>query len=495
MELKIINKIGLSILLLGLINLYNIVKYGIVFYIPSLGYSTETLYYDKSKKMLYQILEGGLIKIDINNLKVIIFITLIIFIIFNISSNELFSEKIFREKDKSKSLEYELLIGLGLLGLIWIEISNDIISLYLGLELYSFSIYILILVKESITIRRISIIYLILSSLISGILLYTFSIIYKNFGILNLDKINIIINNTTITKEDNIVIIYLILLALLFKLGAIPFSYWLIRLYADLEKRILWYQLTIPKFIFFILLIKLLIVFNNIETFKVSFSYILYIIALLSISIGAIGGLFQRKDNLLLSYSSILNIGFILLALTLLIFENNLISSLNIFKDLNNIESLWTLYQYFILYIINLIGLFASLFLYSRTSLVFNFRTFFSHPYFFISFLIHIFSFIGLPPTSGFFSKFYLLFALYSYSIFTILSYVFFLFFTLISSFFYFKFLFSSSSFSSTIFIDNKNTNNNKLSLASLVLGGSSLFSISYPLLLSYLIPLFYFFM
>ena len=181
MELKIINKIGLSILLLGLINLYNIVKYGIVFYIPSLGYSTETLYYDKSKKMLYQILEGGLIKIDINNLKVIIFITLIIFIIFNISSNELFSEKIFREKDKSKSLEYELLIGLGLLGLIWIEISNDIISLYLGLELYSFSIYILILVKESITIRRISIIYLILSSLISGILLYTFSIIFIIF--------------------------------------------------------------------------------------------------------------------------------------------------------------------------------------------------------------------------------------------------------------------------------------------------------------------------
>ena len=475
MEFRILNKIGLSILILGLINLYNIVKYGIIFSIPTLA----TLYNILDRNKISKILEGGIILLDINNIKIILLISIILFIIFN-NINIIFKSGV--EKDKRNSLEYELLIGLGLLGLIWILISREFISLYLGLELYSFSYYILILVKESIIIRKISIIYLILSSLASSIILYAFYIIYNTYGSLNLEFIK---NFSSFSLfPNNYFIIYLLSIALLFKLGVIPFSFWLIRLYVDLDKRILWYQLTIPKLIFFILFIQ----FINLFSYHSSFLYILFLISLSSIALAAIGGVFQNKDNLILGYSSILNIGFLLLAFTLILYNDYIYSPLlSIMNNYIN-DNIWILYQYFFIYFISLSGLFSALFFFYYSSFVFNFRSFYSHPFVYLSLLILIFSFIGLPPFSGFFAKFYLLFILYSSSIITYISFSFFLLFTLISSFFYFKFLFSSS-LSESPFPPIKSPEIIDISFLSLILAFTSLFTISYSFLLSYLIP------
>lgn len=477
-EKKKLGNIGLSILIIGLINIYNIVKEGIIFNLPT------SITIDKiiSKNIGLEIL-----KIDINSIKIIIFITIILYIIFNLEANKLYfnittttqsnfgikvslpvknSSHISRCEmitgaEKRETLEYKLLIGLGIIGLILMMLSKELIILYLGLELYSFTIYILILVKESIIIRKISIIYLILSSLASGLLLYTFALIYNKYGVLDIDTLKIITNilNSSISTDISIdiwgeknIILYLILIALLFKLGAIPFSYWLIRVYADLDKRILWYQLTIPKLVFFILLIKFINIFNT--NYSNFFIYLLFIVSILSLIVGSIGGLFQNKDNLLLSYSSVLNIGYILLSLTFLLTLRPSIQDLsNItspFNNIDNFSNLWILYHFFIVYILNLLALFAIILLYYQSSLVFNLRTFYSNPFFFISFLIIIFSFIGLPPFSGFFGKFYLIFTLFfsstNYSTISFLSILSFLLFSFISSFFYFKFLFSSSS-------------------------------------------------
>lgn len=463
---NILGKIGLCIFILGLINTYNITKYGIIISIPSDIIVENTI---------------PIIKIDVNTLKISILISSLIFFIF---SNELVKNK---NIDKKNSIEYEILISLGLIGLIWITFNKDIISLYLGLELYSFSYYILILVKETLVVRRISIIYLILSSLASSILLYSFYLIYDSFGSLNLDFISLI-TDLTYSSDYNI-ILYLILIGLIFKLGLIPFSYWLIRLYADLDKKVLLYQLTIPKLIFFLLLLDFYLSLSNYNNLYI---YIIYIISIISIILGSIGGLFQKKDNLLLAYSSILNLGFIFLSLSLIFYN---------YRFNNNLDNLWINIQYFFIYFINLLGLFSALFLFNRSSYVFKFRNFLKYPFFFLSLLILIFSFIGLPPFSGFFAKFFLFFTFFTNSnLLTIISISFLIVFTLISSFIYFKFLFSSTTYSDTSIVDsnskffNFDFDNKETPKCSLLLSFTSLFTLTYSFFISYLVPFFYLF-
>ncbi|PJF20185.1 NADH dehydrogenase subunit 2 (mitochondrion) [Paramicrosporidium saccamoebae] len=409
-----LHKIALTILLIGLINVYNILKEGIILNIPNVS---ERL---------------GSLHCNINLIKIFIFITFIFILIFNLPNFSIISQ----ETMKQNKVEYELILGLGLLGLIILGLSNDLIFLYLGLELYSFSIYFLILVKETLVLRKISIFYFIISSLSSALLLYSFSQLYKISGTLNMGEIKYLLGDISFANIN--LLIYSIILVFLFKLGSGPFLFWLIRVYSDLEKKILWYQLLIPKLFFFILLLKFTTLMS--ETNKY-FIFSIYIMAIISILFGSIGGLFQIKDNKLLSYSSILNTGYILLTFAILLFNYKItIGNSNIETD-----KYWLIYQYFFVYFLNLLGLFSVLFLFRRSSKVSAFNSFLLQPYFFFSFFIIILSFIGMPPFSGFFSKFYLFFSLFSYSNLTNLTLIIFIGSTLISSFLYLKFLFASS--------------------------------------------------
>lgn len=464
MTYKTIHRIGLSILIIGLINLYNIFKKGLIINLP----------------INLNIIDNNIIKLEQNNIKIIIIIVSLFFFIFSAVQNNLFNSR-------TEKIEYDLIIGLGLLGLIFLIISNDLIILFLGLELYSFSIYFLILVKETISLRRIAIYYFIISSISSAILLFIFSQFYTMFSSLNIEYIYNIINTIDYYENNYLnLYIFLIILVFLFKLGTGPFINWLIRVYLDLDKKILLYQLLIPKLIFFILIIKFSY-FIPLNSFNI-FSYIIYIFAIISIIVGSIGGLFQTKDNSLLTYSSILNIGYILLTYSILLLNISLINLDSIYLLIEN-NKIWIIYQYFIIYFINLLGLFSILFLYRRTSNITLFNSFFLQPFFFISFLLLIFSFIGLPPLSGFFSKFYLFFTFISFSTLSYYSLILFIFSTLISSLYYFKFLFSSSSSNLTI-------NNNSILIInepnfySYLLAFSTIFSLIYSLYISTIIPL-----
>ena len=255
MENRILNRIGLSILIIGILNLYNIIKYGIEINIP--GQILKIGEINKIEKLW----EEGIIQIEENKIKILLISLIVILIIFNTRPN------IIENNTKNNTIEYELLIGLGIIGIIIIILSKELITLYLGLELYSFTVYILILVKESKIIHKISIIYLILSSLASAIILYSIAIIYNTYNILDTDQIALInvissvVENIGNEESIKIYVLYLLTIGLLFKLGTIPFSYWVIRLYIDLDKRILWYQLTIPKLIMFFFIIKIYIYF------------------------------------------------------------------------------------------------------------------------------------------------------------------------------------------------------------------------------------------
>lgn len=488
------HKIILGIFLIGIVNLFSIVKHGIIFNIPStISYNNNIEYYNK-----------GILTLDTTNVKVIALIIIIMYLIFQSSSHNLYLSKLskninikysdFTINNKwGNSIEYELLVGLGLIGLILILLSKEIISLYLGIEFYSFTTYVLILVSSSSfssssllerkekkrivelnlkskLLGRVSIVYLILSSLASGIFLLGLNYIYYEYGIIDLS-----ILKSIPLSEYSYIYQYLLVIALLFKLGTVPFNNWLIRLYADLDKRILWYQLTLPKLVYFLLLVKLINYFSSNDNLHPSLLYILYIIGIISIIVGSIGGLFQQKDSLILSYSSILNIGYLILALSLILFQYNFLLY-------------WLLFNFILIYILNLMGLLSTILIFSNNNIVFNIRTLFSYPYLFICTLIILFSLIGIPPFSGFFSKFYIIFSLYTNNYISILSIFVLIFSSVLSAYFYLKFLFSSISSSSISTSLPPSLN----SLPTLILSYSTIFTIFYPLFVPYLIPLLY---
>lgn len=506
-------RIGISILLIGLINLYNIIKYGVIINIPVIEHTPISSPREGGTGGAWIVEQTGtcltgesIIQIGINEIKIIIImIGLIYYILPQLLNSATFASKdeslvlggntttlsevsILNIDDKKGNIEYELLVGLSILGIIFIMISKDLIMLYLGLELYNFSTYILIFYRHP-SKPRMSIIYLILSSISSALLVISFLLLYKNYGTLNYESLIKLIPNSIEYFNS---ILLLITISIIFKLGAIPFFFWLIRLYTDLNKKILIYQLTVPKLLFFI-------IFNNFLYLGLSslpdtsttessgliyYFYLLFFLGLLSIVIGSIGGLFQIKDNNLLSYSSLLNIGFILFSFSILLLNLSLYyftpsAPLNIdiilvrsYLISSIKENMWIIFQYFYIYFINLIGLFAIFKLYSILSLTTLFsqssapKRWANYPFFFLSFFVIILSFIGIPPFSGFFAKFYLFFTLvnniglegYDYSFFNIFIFIFF---TLVSSFFYFKFIFSSSisnnsTFTSTSILENK---------------------------------------
>lgn len=373
-------EIIMSIFIIGIINLYMININGLEVILPII----ENI----EKKEIWESLNcGGIIKINEINLLMIIIINMIFYIIFNSSYH-----KFIKESWGINSLEFIYLLSFGLLGLNIIILSNDLIFIFIALELYSLSVYLLILNNITKNSSRLSIIYLLINSISSYIFLLGIAIIYKNTGSIILEEINYILNN-----NNNNIGIMLLIISLLIKLGTVPFNFWVLRLYTTLENRILLYQIIIPKIVYLFLLYKILnyiLPMNNIEYLNMIF-ILIYIIALLSVIVGSIGGLFNTNFKAILTYSSIFNMGFILLG---------------ILNNINNMETKNTFIEYILIYSLNTLVIFICFLLINPESTFYknkkiNYNIYKIYPLFSIFLLISIFSFIGIPPFAGFYAK------------------------------------------------------------------------------------------
>lgn len=258
----------------------------------------------------------------------------------------------------------EIIIIINLIGiLLFINNNKEIGIIYIVLELYTMTMYILInynnkmspsgkggLLGENIYNN---ILYFFINSISSLILLLIISLIYYNYGIINI-KDYIYINNTYL--------FYLLVFILLFKLGAYPFYYWLLMTYKELDIKIILLQSIFTKFIYLYFLFTLPI-YNN---------YPLIVISIINLLIISILGINNNRLKEILILSSLLNLSFL------------------IFASYSPI----LFFYYFILYTIN-------------TYLIVYFIL---YPYNFYLLLFFIFSLIGFPPFGGFFIKLFILF-------------------------------------------------------------------------------------
>nr|YP_009421315.1 NADH dehydrogenase subunit 2 [Nemopilema nomurai]ASR75158.1 NADH dehydrogenase subunit 2 [Nemopilema nomurai] len=180
--------------------------------------------------------------------------------------------------------------------------SSNLLCLYLALELQSLSIFILIARKKEIISRvESSLKYFVLSSISSGLFLLGSSILFLNGGSY---EITIFSSDLYFVEKS------LILVSLLFKLAVSPFHFWLPDVYQGSDNKALIVLGTLPKIS--ILGMLILLAPNN---------KLVLIGTILSLIIGSIGAINQIKIKRLLAYSSIVGMGFVLLAINLYTFE------------------------------------------------------------------------------------------------------------------------------------------------------------------------------
>ena len=246
----------------------------------------------------------------------------------------------------------------------------------------------------------------------SCILLLGISLIYGALGSLNFFYINLLLNiplNTEYfyVEAYSLVGIILITVAFFFKISIIPFHFWSPDVYEGSPLSVTTIFSVLPKLVLFTFLVKwsATIGFLNIQL-----QFLMFFVAISSIFIGTFLALKQKRLKRLFIYSSIAQIGFLVLTLSI-----------------NSLSSFYALYFFLIIYIITAIlvwGLIIFLYSFQKKIAVFmnynitplflsNLTNFFKiNKIWSFSFLIALFSIAGIPPFSGFLAKFFIFFEL-----------------------------------------------------------------------------------
>lgn len=288
--------------------------------------------------------------------------------------------------------EFSQLILLATLGMMLLISSNDLISLYLSIELISLSLYILATIRiNSQHSTEAGLKYFLLGALTSGLLLFGMALLYTFTGETNLINLENIIWYTQYDNQIAFAVLF-ILVALLFKLAAAPFHMWLPDVYEGSPTIVTAYFAIVPKIAILFTLINL-----TLNTFIALQAYIipLYIAtAIASLFVGAIGAINQAKMKRMISYSAILNMGWMLIAFIPL-----------------SVNSVHATFIYIILYIVMSINIFTLLLNFNQ----YNYITQFSalsryNPVLAYTFAFTLLSVAGIPPLAGFFSKYLVLY-------------------------------------------------------------------------------------
>ena len=337
----------------------------------------------------------------------------------------IFNNKLLnRMSDQYKIIEYPLILLFIIAGAVFLISSSDIISIFISIELQSYGLYLIASIYRNSEISTSAgLTYFLLGGLSSCFILLGTALLYTNSGVTNLDGFYLITSVSEV--KDNIVNIiswynptyinYCLLImcvGFLFKVSAAPFHFWSPDVYDAIPTVVTTFVANIAKLSIFIFFVEIIHYTNSYYSlFNFNWTISLLISSLLSLIIGTVLGLNQSRIKRLLAYSTVSHIGFILLALAINSIESiqgfifyimqYSISNVNIFMILISIG--YTLYIY-----VNNNKEYKSLLDKNNSpiQLINQIKGyFFINPILAISLTIVIYSFVGIPPLTGFFGK------------------------------------------------------------------------------------------
>ncbi|HEV7233109.1 MAG TPA: NADH-quinone oxidoreductase subunit NuoN, partial [Sphingorhabdus sp.] len=218
----------------------------------------------------------------------------------------------FLEKAGAMRAEYPVLILLACIGMGIMVSATDFVTLYIGLELNSLAAYVLAsFVRSDGRSAEAGLKYFVLGALASGILLFGMSLLYGFTGSTSFTAIG-----TALSGEIGLGMIFgivFVLSGLAFKMSAAPFHMWTPDVYEGAPTPVAAFFASAPKVAASVLTIRVVIeAFGN---QAMVWQQIVIVVALMSIIIGAVGAIGQQNLKRLLAYSSINNIGFLLIGL------------------------------------------------------------------------------------------------------------------------------------------------------------------------------------
>jgi NADH-quinone oxidoreductase subunit N len=304
--------------------------------------------------------------------------------------------------------EYYLLVLLATLGMMVMISAAHFLTLYLGLELMSLSLYALVAIdRDSARATEASMKYFVLGALASGLLLYGMSMVYGATGTLEIGGVAQAIFHGDANRTILVFGLAFIVAGVGFKLAAAPFHMWVPDVYDGAPTAITLLIASAPKLAGFAMAMRLLV--YGLFELADQWQLMLMMLAVLSIAIGNLAAIAQTSIKRMLAYSSISHMGFMLLALM----SGIVGTQVDPFGTLNAYSS--ALY-YAVAYVLMSLGSFGMILLLSRAGHEADKLEDFKglnkrSPWFAAVMLIMMFSMAGIPFFIGFFAKFTVLLA------------------------------------------------------------------------------------
>ena len=228
--------------------------------------------------------------------------------------------------------EFFMLTLFVLLGISVMCSANNFLVLYLGLELMSLSLYALCALRRDHAIAtEAAMKYFVLGALASGFLLYGLSMMYGATGSLEIPKVFEQIATGRINKDVLIFGVVFVVAGLGFKLGAAPFHMWVPDVYQGAPTAVTLLIGAAPKFAAFAITIRLLV--EGLLGLAVDWQQMLIVLAVASLAVGNIAAIAQSNLKRMLAYSTIAQMGFIVLGLTAGVVSGNTLSAGNAYSS------------------------------------------------------------------------------------------------------------------------------------------------------------------
>ena len=299
--------------------------------------------------------------------------------------------------------EFFVLSLLATLGMMVMISANHFLSLYLGLELLSLSLYALVaLARDSARAVEAAMKYFVLGALASGLLLYGMSMIYGATGSLEITEVAARIMDGEALPTILLFGLVFVVAGIGFKLGAVPFHMWVPDVYHGAPTAVTLLIGTAPKLAAFAFVMRMLVEALGMDSLLVEWRQMLMILAVASLALGNVVAIAQTNLKRMLAYSTISHMGFLLLGVLS-----------------GTIDGYSAAMFYVVIYVLMGLGTFGMILLLSREGFeaeeLEDFRGLNQRsPWYAFVMLLLMFSMAGIPPTMGFWAKLFVLQAVVS---------------------------------------------------------------------------------
>ena len=295
------------------------------------------------------------------------------------------------------------LITLAMFSLLGINVmlsANNFLVVYLGLELMSLSLYALTaLRRDHAPATEAAMKYFVLGALASGFLLYGLSMMYGATGSLDIGEVFKAIASGQAKPSVLVLGVVFVVSGLAFKLGAVPFHMWIPDVYQGAPTAVTLLIAGAPKLAAFAITIRLLV--EGMIGIAQDWQQMLILLSVASMALGNLAAIAQSNLKRMLAYSTIGQMGFMLLGLTPTVVSGNTLSAANGYSS-----SMF----YVLTYVFTTLGTFGIVMLLSRAGheaeQVDDLKGLARRsPWYAAVMAILMFSLAGIPPTVGFYAK------------------------------------------------------------------------------------------